>query len=157
MRISKILLVLALGLMLMSIAGCKKADKTAQLCAFPYDVKVVFSGPGGHSNGAYGKTNALHAASTAVEAMVTQTAPEGVIFNINALSGGNSVNSIAGGAELIVEGCAKTEAAATAFADFVKANVQKGLDTENAFRNVKSGETNADGVRIDISAEITKI
>lgn len=168
MKISSLSIILPICAALLITVGCKKAEKpaatstangakTAVACSYPYDAEIVFSGPGGHSNGAYGRTSALHAAGRAVEVLTVAASPEGSVINVNSLYGGNSVNSIAGGATLVIESCSSTEAGAQAVAKLVADATDSGIKGENAFRNVKSGETNADGVRVDIRADIKKM
>lgn len=162
MKTIKIAILLSLAIPLIFAVGCKKMEKPASseankavaACAYPYDVEIVYEGPGGHSNGAYGRTNALHAAGRAVEIITIAGSPSGSVININTLYGGNSVNSIASGATLVIESCNATEAGAAAVAKLIQDSVNKGVNAENAFRKVKSGETNEDGVRVDIRAGI---
>lgn len=165
MKTLKISILLSLAIALFFAVGCKKAEKTASsaenkgtattaACAYPYDVEIAYEGPGGHSNGAYGRTNTLHAAGRAVEMITLAGSPEGSVINFNALYGGNSVNSIAYSATLVIESCNATEAGAAAVAKLVKDSVDAGINAENTFRKVKSGETNEDGVRVDIRADI---
>lgn len=108
------------------------------------DVRVVITGPGGHSNGNYGRVNAVHAASNAIM-QLTARHQDYVITNF---SGGNSVNSIAGDARFVVR-VPDGVTAETAKAEVSKA-VQAGVDTENAFRGVKAGQKLPDGTDISV-------
>ena len=108
------------------------------------EVSVSITGPGGHSNGNYGRVNAVHAASNAIM-QLTEEHPDFVIANF---SGGNSVNSIAGDARFTVvvpDGVTQKEAQA-----LVTKAVQAGVDQENAFRNVKPGQKLDDGTDISV-------
>ena len=78
------------SLLFMAALGLASAHAAAQQTG---RLVVEFQGPGGHSNGAYGRTSALHAASRTV-IRIQQTLPAGSYVMTN-LTGGNSVNSIA--------------------------------------------------------------
>ena len=59
--------------------------------------RVTFKGPGGHSYGAFGNANPIHALGRAIEAMSDFTVPASpkTTFNVGRVGGGTSVNSIA--------------------------------------------------------------
>ena len=105
---------------------------------------VSIIGPGGHSNGNYGNVNAVHAAARSIM-LIEKSVPDAVV---TAVTGGNSVNSIAAYANfrVLLEG---DDAALKAKADKVKAAVEEGCKAENAFRGVKTGEVR-DGLAADI-------
>jgi len=105
-------------------------------------VAVEFQGPGGHSNGNYGRTSALHAASRAVMFIQQAGMPAGsyVITNV---TGGNSVNSIASDGLIEMQLTAADATAVTALVTRVTAAAKSGADAENAFRNVKAGDLTA--------------
>ena len=105
---------------------------------------VSIVGPGGHSNGDYGNVNAVHAAARSIM-LIEKSVPDAVV---TAVTGGNSVNSIAAYANfrVLLEG---DDAALKAKADKVKAAVEEGCKAENAFRGVKTGEVR-DGLAADI-------
>ena len=107
-------------------------------------VAVSIVGPGGHSNGDYGNVNAVHAAARSIM-LIEKSVPDAVV---TAVTGGNSVNSIAAYANfrVLLEG---DDAALKAKADKVKAAVEEGCKAENAFRGVKTGEVR-DGLAADI-------
>ena len=106
-------------------------------------VSVSIIGPGGHSNGDYGNVNAVHAAARSIM-LIEKSVPDAVV---TAVTGGNSVNSIAAYANfrVLLEG----DDALKAKADKVKAAVEEGCKAENAFRGVKTGEVR-DGLAADI-------
>ena len=58
--------------------------------------KVTFSGPGGHSYGAFGTANPIHALGRAVAAVSDLTVPASprTTFNVGRIGGGTSVNAI---------------------------------------------------------------
>lgn len=107
-------------------------------------VAVSIVGPGGHSNGDYGNVNAVHAAARSIM-LIEKSVPDAVV---TAVTGGNSVNSIAAYANfrVLLEG---DDAALKAKADKVKAAVEEGCKAENAFRGIKAGEIR-NGVASDI-------
>lgn len=87
--------------------------------------RVQYSGPGGHSYGAFGMPNPIHALGRAIakisDLQVT-TAPK-VTFNVGLISGGTSVNSISASGVMDLD--LRSESAA-ALAD-VDAQVQRAL------------------------------
>jgi tripeptide aminopeptidase len=58
--------------------------------------KVTFTGPGGHSYGAFGTANPIHALGRAVAAVSDLTVPSSprTTFNVGRIGGGTSVNAI---------------------------------------------------------------
>jgi acetylornithine deacetylase/succinyl-diaminopimelate desuccinylase-like protein len=59
--------------------------------------RVTFKGPGGHSYGAFGIANPIHALGRAIDAIADIQVPATpkVTFNVGRIGGGTSVNSIA--------------------------------------------------------------
>ena len=88
---------------------------------------VDIQGPGGHSNGAYGNTNAVHAAARAIME-IEKAIPSQAQCVVSNFTGGVSVNAIA------ADGHFK------ALKQKVTDAVKKGVDAENAFRSVKPGQ-----------------
>ena len=93
------------------------------------------SGPGGHSNGSYGNTNAVHAGSRAVLEL-EKALPCAVITDFK---GGATVNAIAGDAAFKVNTamCKTPEVDNKAL---IEKAIKAGVDKENAFRGVKAGD-----------------
>ena len=58
--------------------------------------RVTFKGPGGHSYGAFGNANPIHALGRAIDAISDFTVPSSpkTTFNVGRVGGGTSVNSI---------------------------------------------------------------
>lgn len=100
---------------------------------------VEFQGPGGHSNGAYGRTSAVHAAGRSLLKLKAAGLPAGA-YRVSGLNGGNSVNSIASDARYTVTLTAADAAALQAMTAQVDAAVKAGVEAENSFRNVKEGD-----------------
>lgn len=98
-------------------------------------LEVTVLGPGGHSNGNYGNTNAVHACAHAVM-NIEKNVPTALLSN---LKGGVSVNAIAPDCHFTVmlqgdpDDIKKQMAA-------VEEAVEKGCSQENAFRGIKEGD-----------------
>lgn len=127
------------------VAGVAMADVSAVLT-------VDLLGPGGHSNGAYGRTNAVHAASRAI-LEIEKSIPSSKQCVVSNFNGGNSVNSIASDGHFTVSLKAKNAKALNALKEKVQNAVQKGVDAENQFRGVKPGDLTG-GVPAAISFQI---
>ena len=70
-----------------------------------YRYRVTYKGPGGHSYGAFGIPNPIHALGRAIAAISdiqVPTTPK-TTFNVGVIQGGTSVNSIAGEASMEVD------------------------------------------------------
>lgn len=96
--------------------------------------RVTFKGPGGHSYGAFGNANPIHALGRAIDAISDFTVPASpkTTFNVGRIGGGTSVNSIAFEAWAEVDmRSANPEALADLEARFQK-SVQAALAAENA-------------------------
>lgn len=122
------------------------AEETAVL-------EVKFQGPGGHSQGNYGRTNAVHAAGRTLVKLQSAGLPAGS-YVVTDLSGGNSVNSIAGDAQYKVHLKAADAAALEALKTKVTDTVVSGVKAENDFRNVKTGDLTA-GAPAEIRYTVT--
>jgi len=68
-------------------------------------LKVTFTGEGGHSWGAFGKTSAIHGLGAAIAAIAKVKVPAEpkTTYNVGVISGGISVNSIAAKAEMLID------------------------------------------------------
>lgn len=113
---------------------------------------VDLTGPGGHSNGHYGRTNAVHAAARAI-LEIEKAIPSSKECVISNFSGGNSVNSIASDGHFTVSLKAKNAKALAALKAKVQVAIQKGVDAENQFRGVKPGDLTG-GVPAAISFQV---
>ena len=99
-----------------------------------YRYRVTFTGPGGHSYGAFGIANPIHAAGRAVAHIADLQVPTEpkTTFNVGLVGGGTSVNSIPFEAWFeFDERSPDTKSLDVLDAKFKKA-VQAGLDEENA-------------------------
>jgi len=95
--------------------------------------RVTFKGPGGHSYGAFGLVNPIHALGRAIAAIADFQVPSEpkTTFNVGRIGGGTSVNSIAFEAWMEVD-MRSADPAALASVD---ANVQQALDRALAAEN----------------------
>jgi len=68
-------------------------------------LKVTFTGEGGHSWGAFGKTSAIHGLGSAIARIAKIKVPSEpkTTYNVGVISGGISVNSIAAKADMLID------------------------------------------------------
>src|SRR5688572_6436863 len=102
-----------------------------------YRYRVKFKGPGGHSWGAFGSANPVHALGRAVTHFVTAADPltrEGArtSYNVGTLAGGTSVNSIPFEAIMEVDMRSEEPASLDRIDGVFKTAMQRGLADENA-------------------------
>ncbi len=98
-----------------------------------YRYKVTYTGPGGHSYGAFGIANPIHAIGRAVAHIAdlqVPTAPKST-FNVGRIGGGTSVNSIPFEAWFEFDERSPDTGSLDALDAKFKAAVQAGLDEEN--------------------------
>ena len=96
--------------------------------------RVRFSGPGGHSYGAFGLPSAIHAMGRAIAKIADLRTPEQpkTTFTVGTVTGGTSVNSIAGDAAFELDMRGVDMAPLLAFEAQVMKAVQDALAEENA-------------------------
>ena len=99
--------------------------------------RVTFKGPGGHSYGAFGLANPIHALGRAIAKVGDLQVPREpkTTFNVGRVGGGTSVNSIAFEAWMEVDMRSADQAALTA----LDANFHKAVDTALAEENERWG------------------
>jgi tripeptide aminopeptidase len=97
--------------------------------------RVTFRGPGGHSYGAFGMTNPIHALGRAIEKISRFKVPSQpkTTFNVGRIEGGTSVNSIAYEAWMEMDMRSESPTALATVDSSFKRAVQQALDEENAF------------------------
>jgi len=95
--------------------------------------RITFKGPGGHSYGAFGLVNPIHALGRAIGAIADLQVPAEpkTTFNVGRIGGGTSVNSIAFSAWMEVD-MRSADAAALASVD---ASLQQAIDRALAAEN----------------------
>lgn len=108
--------------------------------------RVSFTGPGGHSYGAFGLVNpafAMGAAIAKFSRLTVPTAPK-TTFNVGVVRGGTSVNSIPAQVQMDVdlrsESCAELKKVNESFL----ALVREAVDEENKARSTREGRIAAD-------------
>ncbi len=97
--------------------------------------KVTFKGPGGHSYGAFGLVNPIHALGRAIEKISRFKVPANpkTTFNVGRIEGGTSVNSIAHTAWFEMDMRSESNAELLKVDAEFKAAIQQALDEENSF------------------------
>jgi len=99
--------------------------------------RVTIKGPGGHSYGAFGLPNPIHALGRAIEKISRFDVPRQpkTTFNVGRIEGGTSVNSIAHTAWMEVDMRSESAAELVKVEEKFKAAVHQAVDEENAFWN----------------------
>lgn len=103
--------------------------------------RVTFSGPGGHSFGAFGLVNPAFAMGKAIAKFAALAVPAQpkTTFNVGVVAGGTSVNSIPSSVSMDIdmrsEACAELHKLDTAFL----ALVEEAVAEENAVRSTREG------------------
>jgi len=96
--------------------------------------RVTYKGPGGHSYGAFGMPNPIHALGRAIAAISdiqVPTTPKAT-FNVGVISGGTSVNSISASASMDVDLRSESPAALDSLTSRFRSAVDSALAAENA-------------------------
>ncbi|NYE60311.1 acetylornithine deacetylase/succinyl-diaminopimelate desuccinylase-like protein [Duganella sp. 1224] len=102
--------------------------------------KVTFHGPGGHSYEGFGLPSAVHAAGRAIariDAIHVPAQPK-VTFNVGVVEGGQSVNSIAAEASLLIDIRSADAPLLAKVEQQIKAAIQQGVDDTNQRWNSKA-------------------
>jgi acetylornithine deacetylase/succinyl-diaminopimelate desuccinylase-like protein len=108
--------------------------------------RVTFTGPGGHSYGAFGLVNPAFAMGDAIARFSRLTVPAKpkTTFNVGVVRGGTSINSIPAEVSMDIdmrsESCAELQNVDAAFL----AVVRDAVDAENKTRSTKEGPVKAD-------------
>jgi acetylornithine deacetylase/succinyl-diaminopimelate desuccinylase-like protein len=95
--------------------------------------RVTYKGPGGHSYGAFGIPNPIHALGRAIAKISdiqVPTSPK-TTFNVGVINGGTSVNSIAFEASMDVDMRSESADALRTLDQSVRRALQEALDAEN--------------------------
>ena len=95
---------------------------------------VTYKGPGGHSYGAFGIPNPIHALGRAIAkiAEVQVPATPKTTFNVGVIGGGTSVNSIAFEAKMDIDMRSESAESLRSIDATVRRALQEALDEENA-------------------------
>jgi tripeptide aminopeptidase len=111
--------------------------------------EITYTGPGGHSFGAFGLPSAIHAMGRAIAKISDLRTPKDpkTTFTVGTVAGGTSVNAIAGFAKMEIDMRSNDNAALLAIEQQVLAAARQGVEDENA-RWPEEKEANR--VRVDI-------
>lgn len=96
--------------------------------------KVTYKGPGGHSYGAFGIPNPIHALGRAIAKISDIQVPASpkTTFNVGVVSGGTSVNSIPFEASMEIDMRSESAESLRSVDAAVRRALQEALDAENA-------------------------
>ncbi|HEX3868223.1 MAG TPA: M20/M25/M40 family metallo-hydrolase [Gemmatimonadaceae bacterium] len=96
--------------------------------------RVTYKGPGGHSYGAFGIPNPIHALGRAIAGIADIQVPATpkTTFNVGVIQGGTSVNSISGGASMEIDMRSEDAASLAAVDAKVQRILKSALAAENA-------------------------
>lgn len=96
---------------------------------------VIFTGPGGHSYGAFGRVpSAIHAMGRAISQIGEIVPPAGIktTYNVGVVKGGTSVNTISPDAAMEVDMRSESVDNLEKIDQLIHAAIAKGVDAENA-------------------------
>jgi tripeptide aminopeptidase len=113
--------------------------------------KVTYKGPGGHSYGAFGIPNPIHALGRAMAQIADIQVPASpkTTFNVGVISGGTSVNSIPFEGSMEIDMRSETAEALDAVDTQVKGTLTSALDAENE-RWIKQSGARAERARLSL-------
>jgi acetylornithine deacetylase/succinyl-diaminopimelate desuccinylase-like protein len=96
--------------------------------------RVSYLGPGGHSYGAFGMPNPIHALGRAIDAISDIQVPSRpkTTYNVGVISGGTSVNSISAAGIMDIDLRSESQASLDSLDAKVRAAVAGALSAENA-------------------------
>jgi len=96
--------------------------------------RVTYQGPGGHSYGAFGMPNPIHALGRAIAGIGDIQVPSSprTTFNVGVISGGTSVNSISATGVMDVDLRSESPAALDSLEARFRTAVTRAVDAENA-------------------------
>ena len=103
--------------------------------------RVTFSGPGGHSYGAFGLVNPATALGAAVQHLAAVSVPTSprTTFNVGMIGGGTSVNTIPSSAWMDVDLRSESPVELQNLDGAFRAAVDKAVDDENRARSTSQG------------------
>ena len=113
--------------------------------------KVTYKGPGGHSYGAFGRVNPIHALGRAIAAIGDVRVPSSpkTTFNVGRISGGTSVNSISFEASAEIDMRSESAAELLTLDTRVQNILRNALNAENARWRAGTGGTAMLTLQID--------
>ncbi|SOC40838.1 M20/M25/M40 family metallo-hydrolase [Ureibacillus acetophenoni] len=95
--------------------------------------KVTYQGPGGHSFGAFGTPNPIHAMGRAIAKIADIETPENpkTTFNVGVIEGGTSINTISEKAEMFIDLRSNSQDELKLLEDKVLTIINQAKDEEN--------------------------
>jgi acetylornithine deacetylase/succinyl-diaminopimelate desuccinylase-like protein len=116
----------------LSVDGTGLGLTTAAVGSYRY--RVTYRGPGGHSYGAFGMPNPIHALGRAIAQIAELPVPERprTTFNVGVIQGGTSVNSISATGVMDVDMRSESPAVLDTLDGRVRRALQAALDEEHA-------------------------
>jgi acetylornithine deacetylase/succinyl-diaminopimelate desuccinylase-like protein len=122
--------------------------------------RIIVSGPGGHSYGAFGTPSAIHGLARIIAAIADLEVPQQpkTTFNVGIIEGGTSVNTIAAQASALLDMRSVDVAALDRLADEVRAIVEQragpGLQTEiEILGNRPAGQVSRSSPLVQLAAD----
>jgi acetylornithine deacetylase/succinyl-diaminopimelate desuccinylase-like protein len=122
--------------------------------------RIIVSGPGGHSYGAFGTPSAIHGLARIIAAIADLEVPQQpkTTFNVGIIEGGTSVNTIAAQASALLDMRSVDVAALDRLADEVRAIVEQragpGLQTEiEILGNRPAGQLSRSSPLVQLAAD----
>jgi acetylornithine deacetylase/succinyl-diaminopimelate desuccinylase-like protein len=122
--------------------------------------RIIVSGPGGHSYGAFGTPSAIHGLARIIAAIADLEVPQQpkTAFNVGIIEGGTSVNTIAAQASALLDMRSVDVAALDRLADEVRAIVEQragpGLQTEiEILGNRPAGQLSRSSPLVQLAAD----
>jgi len=122
--------------------------------------RIIVSGPGGHSYGAFGTPSAIHGLARIISAIADLEVPQQpkTTFNVGIIEGGTSVNTIAAQASALLDMRSVDVAALDRLADEVRTIVERragpGLQTEiEILGNRPAGQLSRSSPLVQLAAE----
>jgi acetylornithine deacetylase/succinyl-diaminopimelate desuccinylase-like protein len=108
--------------------------------------RVTFTGPGGHSYGAFGVVNPAYAMAAAIGGLSEMRVPAApkTTYNIGIVAGGTSVNSIPSEVSMDVDLRSESCAELKSLDDRFRAVVRRAVEQENRARSTREGSIVAD-------------
>ena len=103
--------------------------------------EVIFTGPGGHSWGAYGLPSPLHAAGRAIAKIADIVPPKTpkTVYNVGLINGGTSVNTIANETRMRVDMRSISTPELHKIGDIITAMIHEAVREENERKPAEKG------------------
>ncbi len=131
-------------------------DEIVNKCVGSHRYKIHFATEGGHSFGAFGNNNAIHACAKLVTSLYNKEVPKNgnskTTYNVGVVSGGTSVNTIAQDCELMYEYRSDDKECLAHMENFFKEEIKKAQAEGKAEITVEIVGIRPCGGDVDVSA-----